>query len=403
MERASNFITRYYLALFRYTMIMIWVSWVFRSFPRCTPTYTQMEIELDYIEFPVEYKALRRVQAILRKSDVLVPSFQCSAKVLYDPLTYLGENLDFGTQTALLADRNLVTRWMSTVRGEPISHQHRLAAAVIAFAICSEIMIEPSMALYEPAWDTGNDEANAELLQFRIADNIHPSYWVDLAIGKATDIRQGISDAPTNPGSEHVNFSQPLRRWRINYVFALKIAELELQEGNSERKMASLLRWIYDEFLFSASGIVLAAYYLAPNSPRKRLFKSLRSPDRDRAIAGVRNQTWDITLLTDWIKALEETRTRNRITLLASLDRNLLKLATLLMNAKSSDPSNLGFGSAFCTIWGQSAGERLTKIAQEYWGDRDNPGRALNRSPKPTSISEMIAEGEKRLRDWQPT
>jgi hypothetical protein len=89
----------------------------------------------------------------------------------------------------------------------------------------------------------------------------------------------------------------PLRMWRRNYVLALKVAALALDGGQTETLVEKLFDLMYSQYVFLAPSTVLALCYFSPNSPKKGLFKQIRSRDRERAIAGIKNATWDLTLI----------------------------------------------------------------------------------------------------------
>lgn len=74
---------------------------------------------------------------------------------------------------------------------------------------------------------------------------------------------------------------------------------------------------------------MFATHYLAPNSERSGLLKNLRSADRERALRGIRNASWDVTLLSEWIRRAGEQKQTNTLTLLCSLDRKLIDLARM--------------------------------------------------------------------------
>ena len=65
----------------------------------------------------------------------------------------------------------------------------------------------------------------------------------------------------------------------------------------AEEKMLELIRWMEEDLCFLLPGLILANRYLAPNSKRRGLFKQLRSTDRAKALEGVSNQAWDLTLI----------------------------------------------------------------------------------------------------------
>jgi hypothetical protein len=54
-----------------------------------------------------------------------------------------------------------------------------IGAALMAFLQCSNITIEPNIALYENAFG-----ANEELSLFRRADEVDPNIYTDIALGR---------------------------------------------------------------------------------------------------------------------------------------------------------------------------------------------------------------------------
>ncbi|MEN3967499.1 hypothetical protein, partial [Mammaliicoccus sciuri] len=71
----------------------------------------------------------------------------------------------------------------------------------------------------------------------------------------------------------------------------------------------------------------------APNSPpRKGLLKQLKSPDRQRALDGVKNAAWDITHLSDFIKKVNDAEGGDTRYLFASADKTLHKMAKFLFD-----------------------------------------------------------------------
>jgi len=353
----------------------------------------------DFYYFPLDPPDLLAINALLRDRGVFVPSFAPSDENIYDPLTYRRQEIHHETATHLLADRNLVTRWLSLLADSAPTAEHRVAAAVMAFAQCAGILIEPNMALYEATDFMGKSEANEELQRFRVADNLHPAYWAGVALARSTELAPSADALPNAPPDKGVDFEMPLRRWRRLYILALKIAELELRGGQSDRRMEELLQWMYEEFLISGPAIMLAAHYLAPNSNRKGLLKNLRSPDRDRAIAGVRNAAWDLTLLSEWQARIQAQEERNTLTLLCSLDQKVLEFARALVELTPT-PDHLE--DAFQSLWGPTTGRRLAAQLKDLMATADNPARQINKPAGQSSVDALIREGESTVCSWRP-
>jgi hypothetical protein len=351
---------------------------------------------------PLDLHDVEAIVSLLLSQDVFTPSFITSGMDIYNPLTYAQQRSNSGTETILLADRNVVTRWLALLDGAVAGPEHRVVAAIMAFSQCAGILIEPNIALYEAAARAGSDAANEELRRFRVADNLNPTYWADVALERSAKLSPPTHH-PNLLSIEPVDFEMPLRRWRRNYVIALKVAELELCGGRTESSMRDLLHWVYKDFLIGGPAVILAAYYLAPNSDRKGLLKSLRSPDRERAVLGVRNAAWDITLLSDWITKIQEQEGRNQLTLLCSLDRKVVELARLLTEESPDEPTSAStLPIIFESLWGPAAGRRLSALLESYLSNADNPTRQLNRPEEPAYIDRLVREGEAFIRDWKP-
>jgi hypothetical protein len=355
--------------------------------------------QFDAYYLPLESPQVEAITTLLRERGVFVPTFRPGDIDIYDPITYRIEALHLNTETQLLADRNLVTRWISLVSEHPCTPEHRVAAAVMAFAQCANIVIEPSIALYEVAATNGNTAANKELHNFRVADNLSTTYWAEIVLSNSTSLVLPKGVLPIVPLRAEVDFEMPLRRWRRLYVVALKIAELELRGGDSFRNMMEILRWMYEDFLISAPSVMLACHYLAPNSNRKRLLKNPRSPDRERAIAGVKNATWDLTLLTEWLTRISAQNERNTLTLLCSLDEKVLSFARALAEVTPTpDQSEITFRS----FWGPTYGTRLAAQLQSYEDTADNPDRQIHKVAGQMPLDDLICKGEQILRNWHP-
>ena len=119
-----------------------------------------------------------------------------------------------------------------------------------------------------------------------------------------------------------------------------------------------------EDVCFLVPGVILANRYLAPNASRNGLFKQLRSADRNKALRGVRNQAWDLTLIYAWMDDLRNIDATGRIVILASLDRGVHAIARwVLMAIEGEDHAASAqlekMEEEFLTAWGEQRGRRL--------------------------------------------
>ena len=160
--------------------------------------------------------------------------------------------------------------------------------------------------------------------------------------------------------------------------------------------MLALLDWMHDDFIVAGPAAMLACIYFAPNSPpRAGLLKRLNSPDRQRALDGVKNAAWDITHLSDFIKKVNEANGNGTRYLLASRDKALHIMAKFLFDF-SADGIHLGPVADGLSAWWPvdqaiSIAEWLARLIEEA----EDPGRALN-NPQPDGfIDDMTSRGER--------
>lgn len=354
-------------------------------------------------QFPIEAAELYQIADMVRSRDILTPSFDSKGNDVYAPLTYLIQKEKYDTSTYLLADRNLVTRWINLGRSCQITEEHKIAAATLAFCQCSGILIEPNIALYEVATVSGNEVANYEEALFRLVDNTNPLVWTKIALGHNGICTEPLLEVEKLTPNSNFDFSMPLRIWRRNYVLALKVATLALQGGRSHMLAEKLFEWMYSEYIFLAPGTILALCYFSPNGPKKGLFKQIHSKDRERALSGIRNATWDLTLVHEWLQMVNKQRTNNTLNLLGSLDRKLQTVARNILAFTDSDEVVEAKGlEMFDNLWGAGSGKRLYSKIQAYYQNVDDPSRVSNRTEVQPSIDELIDIGEQRIREWQP-
>lgn len=338
------------------------------------------------------YLELVALAPVLEGAGVFTPGYGPPAVGLCHPNGFLYSHLFQGQSTILLPDRNIASRFAQIAMGKPATNDLRLVAAIKAFCHFLDILVEPSVAFHELAHKQGNAKANEELAWFRIGDNGDAYVWFDYAMG-------GIDQIPSptdEPRIDPRDLAFPLRRWRRNYIVALKIAELELSGLTNLQRMLALLDWMHDDFIVAGPAAMLACIYFAPNSPpRAGLLKRLNSPDRQRALDGVKNAAWDITHLSDFIKKVNEADGNGTRYLLASSDKALHIMAKFLFDfgADGIHPGPMADG--LLAWWpvdhAFSIAERLARLIEEA----EDPGRALN-TPQPDGfIDDMTARGER--------
>ena len=359
-----------------------------------------MECIIQYTP-PVPRELLDPVQEILRTRRPFVPGVFFDDP--YEVDSYLPRQMIWREEYCLLVDRNVVTRWVGLVRGQQASPAHRVAAAIMLFARCADLLVEPTLAFYEIMRVASPEEINAEIDAFYTAEEAEPTEWATIALGSANTLR--IPPLELRRPRQSYDLSVPLYRWRRCYILALKIGELHLEGGKPEDLMMRLLNWMYNDYLLGGPAVQLASHYFAPGGMRKRLLKSIESPDREKALAGIQNAAWDLTLVSEWLHrvrpSIDNPREKRRW-ILCTLDEAVARMAADVLSFDEAEEELATLNRMFAKVWQEDTAARLANHLYEYQVDRSNPSRYLNRDPKAEAIDEFISAGESAIRAWRP-
>jgi len=334
------------------------------------------------------YHQLMALAPVLEAAGVFTPGYGPPPVGLCHPHGFLYARSFQRQSTILLPDRNIASRFAQIAKGATATNDLRLVAAIKAFCHFLDILVEPSVAFHELAHKQGNDIANEELGWFRVGDNGDAFAWFDYAFGK-TDRIPASADQP-RIGAQDLAF--PLRRWRRNYIVALKIAELELSPRPNLQRMLSLLEWMHTDFIVAGPAAMLACIYFAPNSPpRKGLLKQLKSPDRQRALDGVKNAAWDITHLSDFIKKVNDAEGESTRYLFASTDKTLHKMAKFLFDFGANGIHIAPMIEGLAAWWPMDQAEQIADRMARLLEEVDDPARAFN-SPQPNGFIDRLTD-----------
>lgn len=340
------------------------------------------------------YVELRALGEELAAEGVFVPGYHPPQIGLCHPDGFIFETHFDKVRTILLPDRNIASRMAQIVDGAAMDATLRKVAAIKAFCHFLDIQLDPAVAFHELAHTHGNRAANEELARFRDADNANPDPWLDLAFGD----KDSLSPPAQRREATSFDLAFPLRRWRRNYIAALKIAELELAGGRNLDRLLVLFLWMRDDFVVAGPAALLACIYFAPNSPPKKgLLKNLRSPTRARALEGVRNAAWDLTHLSELFRHLNEADGGSTRLLFASFDEGLRNLATLLFDSSADGFQSENLAAALCAWWPEKQTEIIVKALESLYECMHEEDRKQRQARSPLSIDDMIEIGEKKL------
>jgi hypothetical protein len=308
---------------------------------------------------------------------------------LYEVMHYLDPRQAF--QFFGYLDRNLYSRISSLVTGQPIRPNdiadYRWAAAVLAFSQIAKITFDYASSIYELASFKGGTEAGYEVDRFRIADNSDPRLFIDFALGRLSRIPQSaFADVRSENTVAPAEFEKRTNEFRINYIFALKIAELSTDSIAPVEKMIALIDWMRDGFMFGSPALLFANRYFSP-SRFSRMIKGLSTRH-------VKNAAWDLTFLQNWRRAALKGAKTNRPAFLMSGDKAVKDVARRI-TAETQDE----FTEHLREPWGRKSRDGI-RIFDRYCEACESAARDANRGEKVPDYStqlRMIEDLEQRV------
>lgn len=298
----------------------------------------------------IEQERLIDIQKSLKVQGCFISSFDSTVYDPYESQNYLNELDLYNNHVKLLLDRNIFSYLIKIAESGKCENEiEEVALKVLIFAQCSEILIEPNLALYEYASSTNRENVKKELEVFRRLDNTNPQHLVEIAYREKVNLSLAEID-----GYEKnlPDFSKQLNSWRFNYTHLLKIAELSRLKMAGDAKFLKYIEWVEENFIFSAPATTLALIIFS--DIKKGSIKNINSADKSAVLKSIKNSAWDLTYLTEFSKAIKDSS--NDPTVFCSFDKLLLNIAKYLFVASGDDVSHLK--KTFEECYGRS-GEKL--------------------------------------------
>lgn len=233
------------------------------------------------------------------------------------------------------------------------------------------------MAIYEYIDSGFYDQAINELSLFRAADNAHTQIFIDLALGRINSIPSNALN-PLKVDSIQKLKGEDIHRWKLHYGLTIKLASIEMSGGKASKKVEAFLKWMYTDYIFSASAVIFGIIFFS-NKRIKKMVKNLNSGDTDKFIKGIRNAAWDMTVAHYWTKKAIDNREKGNLWLLCTEDKALKEIANFMATTSDSEEDlKEQFKSLFLKYLGKKEGIRVYDIYNSFVSNHNDGGRRLN-------------------------
>jgi len=296
------------------------------------------EILLALPDYYIE--VARRLHAV----DWMVHNFRAAdATGLYNPANYI-YNIEFEDAKYVASiDLNILQYIVNCVKKPNQNPSYQDACALLLFCRFANILIEPSLALYERINHGRGDveEALDDLAILRALDNSDPDRLAQYMLGNPLAL--GTVDLPA---LDRVGIRDGLTRferltdWDSVYVLILG-AVCTFLDGSVQpaNKFEHYLDWMIREFRLSLACIVYAMR-LFGRMPLPKMMKyseSQSTSDRRKALC---NMTWDLFLVNQYLKNwADPMKTREEVFFTQDkVVKELLRMAISVQYAEDVEP-----------------------------------------------------------------
>lgn len=351
------------------------------------------------VHIQVNPQDLQGIEQIIRERDIIRSVYPTDLFDQYSLGDYLEQIQVHDSKFVALFDRNIFSDVIAVIKNtdkKGITKTQKAACALLAFLHLSDSLIEPGMAIYEYIDSGYYDQAINELSLFRAADNVHPQIFIDLALGRINSIPSNALN-PLKVDSIQKLKGEDIHRWKLHYGLTIKLASIEMSGGKPSKKIEAFLKWMYTDYIFSASAVIFGIIYFS-DKRIKRMVKNLNSGDTDKFMKGIRNAAWDMSVAHYWTKKALDNREKGDLWLLCTEDKALKEVANLMASTYDSE-EDLKEKSKFLFLkyLGKKKGIEAYDLYNSFVSNHNDGARRINIVKSTEALYPYIDELEAEL------
>jgi hypothetical protein len=310
--------------------------------------------QLFMFNFPVPDSDIQKLSEFLRSCDPIVSIWSREKFDPYDLMAYMKERHVHNNKFIALTDLNIASNGARIAEGKPTTDTIRQTAGLIAFMSLAGTIFDVGLAHIEQGQHRDRNDLNNHADLFNIADNLHPQILVDIALGRLDTVPE--AEKPASTRKMPVPSCTPHVNVEMQYIGLLKICELYLSGKSSLTEYKVLMDWMWSDFMFSAPLFLFAGIFFS-HKPHKGMLKGIGSKDPERILRGVRNATWDLSLLHLFASRVTDPDPNSDLWILCSLDKGLRAIANFMILTGNLTP--------------EACHKQRIQFLAEYWSDKD--------------------------------
>lgn len=279
----------------------------------------------------------------IRSADWLIHNFGGDDVDVYNAADYQHNLKTEGIKYKVILDMNCLQYLLNLVKRSQSDEFSRIAVAYLVFFQISDLELDPTYAIYEKInySDDRAEEAILNLEQFRGINNhsLHDLAAYALGYEQKLHIQPVVTQDRATLRNELLQYRR-LTDWDSLYLCVLAITCLATDSSvTRSKKIHKFIDWCISDFRFSLAALVYAVV-LFGKLPTKRLMKYKSRARCAEKHAALRNMTWDLYYIDQYMKSWAG-KNEHTECLLLSADTGLkltLKLATACQLAGGLEP-----------------------------------------------------------------
>lgn len=267
------------------------------------------------------------IESATRSLDCICSCYGTDLKEKYTIKSYLEEKYIHSGTTHAVMDRNLMSSLTRAAKNGIITTKdERDAITLLAFLRASEIEIEPGIGLAEYTDTYCNPTPSAELQLLRKIDNIPSDNLLALSKGETDliDINKssykGDLVIRNGPKSGH-----DIHQWEMHYGYALMAFIFHHQNLTPLQYAKKYIHWMWQDFAIGSLSIPFIAVFLSQKFGG--VIKGINSLDEKKAIKGIKNAAWDMTIVHYWTNFVIHRKRNGPLLILCTQDKALRFIA----------------------------------------------------------------------------
>ncbi|MCX5877159.1 MAG: hypothetical protein NT087_12865 [Deltaproteobacteria bacterium] len=349
------------------------------------------------IQPPFKRDELEKIEEINKEADFIISPYDKNILNPYSIESYLFQKHFHSHQINAVFDSNIIIDLTGYAEDmEKVSTTTISSVALLAFLQIALVEIDPGIAISEHCTTCKKPSPSEKLFLFRNIDNFPTQELLDLVLGKIKHI-DSSNTLYRGPIKKIIRPERPeeLHRWKVQYIYALKLYILANSGLNKFDKVYSFIYWMWEKYLSGAVAFSFMAVFFSERY--SNMLKGVFSPNSTNSMLGVKNAAWDMTTTHYWSSCVAKRKDNDPFYIFCTADKALKEVARHILEHTNVQPNkeNL-FHSLFHHYLSKSEIKELISLKEDLDEREFDPIRNVEKHKKhPDFFDNYLKELEK--------